>query len=288
MRNVGLVIAILSMCGMSCSHIESNKDHVMTTQDFRELEAESYRKDLEEKRAKKTAYFTVTPETKSKCQLGDRNECMGLLYSAEKNEIADDIFIAALKLCVENDEIQVEHCYKLVEAATIRNDVKSIEHGASIGCKYLEGRLCSLLFSLQKAKGNKEIALKILPLAVTLTKDECEHGFSDSCSEAEQLSAKCYADSKDCKELKLYLKKTQIDAKTNQEKLAREEQFKKKIISLEEQKIENARRAEERRVWSDLANELGKNLSKAGNSYGNNRIRCTSNTYAGTTFTNCD
>lgn len=33
-------------------------------------------------------------------------------------------------------------------------------------------------------------------------------GFTESCIEIEQLSSKCYADSYDCKDLKLFLKKT--------------------------------------------------------------------------------
>jgi hypothetical protein len=287
MRNSVYVVLILfgvSIVGLECTQVQRENEFDLADKEFKARQIKLLQDQMNEKERE----LAVNATTKKNCEAGNRRDCEKVLWVSERHELTEGIIFATSKLCAESDDIQLDSCYKLVSAATAQNNIAMIEQGARIGCKYLEGRLCSLLFSLQKAKGNKEIALKILPLAVTLTKDECEHGFSDSCSEAEQLSAKCYADSKDCKELKLYLKKTQIDAKTKQEQLAREEQFKKKIISLEEQKIENARRAEERRVWSDLANELGKNLSKAGNSYGNNRIRCTSNTWAGTTFTNCD
>lgn len=62
--------------------------------------------------------------------------------------------------------------------------------------------------------------------------------------------------------------------------LARDEAYRKKIISLEEQKIVDARRAEQQRNINAIINGMGK--------IGGSRINCISTTSAGVVFTDCN
>ncbi len=171
-----------------------------------------------------------------KCSKGNKEECLNLIKFGELSKNNDIILSSYLHLCVEGDNTDLDHCFKLANLALKMEQMDILENAARIGCKYLEGRLCALLFSIQKNKGRKNIAIKVFSIAAQLIKDECEHGFENSCRSSEILASECYAELLECKDLKLFNNKHKLE----QTSLAKDEKYKEEMLRIERSKAFSA------------------------------------------------
>ncbi len=248
------------------------------------IEAEEIRKsDL----AKKERIKLRIEKTKE-CSAGKIDMCEDLLTMAHVDNDIDSKYFALSRLCYEYDDVELNYCYELVALAKEKKSPNCELHGSRIGCKYLEGKLCSNFFQILKKNGHKAVALEVLELTSSLLKDECTHGFNESCIEMENLASKCYSDSHVCKAVKLFVNNMQIESQKEIDRIANDERRFQEVLSIEKQKAEDAKRAEERRAWSEMANQINSSFNKLNDTHKSNNISCTSiPSPSGAVYTNC-